>query len=122
MKKIFFLFSLIILFSCGSANNELVILFEESAGLQEGSDVIWKNKLIGNVTNIWQDGNYDIHVRILLKEMDGLPNDSKFTIRNKDLLDKALYVTPGKSKQYFSKSDKIVGKIETLFYMKKREI
>jgi UDP-N-acetyl-D-mannosaminuronic acid transferase (WecB/TagA/CpsF family) len=74
------------------------------------------------VTNIWQDGNHAIHVSILLKEMDGLPKDSKFTIRNKDLLDKALYVTLGKSKQYFSKSDKIVGEIETLFYIKKREI
>lgn len=122
MKKIFYLFSLLILFSCGPKNNELVILFEESAGLQEGSDVIWKNKLIGNVTNIRQDGNYDIHVRILLIEMGGLPKDSKFTIRNKDLLNKALYVTLGKSKQYFSKSDRIVGEIETLFYIKKREI
>lgn len=122
MKQRFFLFLILILFSCDSPNKELVITFEESAGLQEGSDIICKNEVIGNVKNIRQTRSNEVFISISLKKIDGIPNDSKFVIREKDLLNKALYVTLGKSRQYFSKSDKITGEIATLFYIKRRKI
>nr|WP_294858632.1 MlaD family protein [uncultured Fluviicola sp.] len=122
MIKICYLFLILLLLSCGSRNKELVIIFEESGGLQEGSDVICKNTVIGNVKNIQQIGRNEVFISISLTGTDCIPKDSKFIIHEKDLLNKALYIELGKSEQYLSKSDKIFGQITTLFYIKRRKI
>jgi ABC-type transporter Mla subunit MlaD len=121
MKLYLFIITLLLLFSCNSKNKKLIIHFENHEGINIGSDVICRNKPIGRVTNLRTEKEEGVNVSISLV-IDGLPKDSKFTIQEKDLLHNAIYVTPGKSDQYLSKSDKIAGEIATITYIKRRKL
>lgn len=120
--KLIFIFSLIVLYSYGQSNRELIINFENSHGISTQSEVICNGKTIGSVTDLGQviKPNISVNIHILL-DIEGLPNDSKFIIRERDLLSHAIYVTKGKSSSYFSKSDRITGKIEALNYIQRRQ-
>ena len=120
--RLLFILSLLLLYSCGKSNRELVINFENSHGISTQSKVICNGKTIGSVTGLGQviKPNITVNIHILL-DIEGLPNDSKFIIRERDLLSNAIYVTKGKFSRYFSKSDRITGKIETLNSIQRRQ-
>ena len=109
MKKISFIILLLTLLSCSSNNKELVIQFENSLGVSEGDPVVINNRIIGEVTKVSLDKHYKPLITIYLDKMDHLPKDSKFTIGAKDLLIRAIVVTPGKSKTWLSTHDRIIG-------------
>ncbi|TSJ41185.1 MlaD family protein [Fluviicola chungangensis] len=112
MKYLFFFFFFtLILFSCSNdPKRDLVILFEETNGLDEGDDVILKKREIGKVTKIEFSDEYQMAVHIHLEEINRLPRDSKFIIGKDGIFSHAIYVIPGKSKTYLSSKDKITGK------------
>lgn len=109
MTKIRHLLFILILFSCNSPNKNLVIAFDNSSGIVEGDPVVLNNQTIGEVTKVSLDEHYKVLVSIYLKEIDRLPKDSEFTIGAKDLLIRAIVVTPGKSKDWLTSSDQIIG-------------
>ncbi|WP_341905831.1 MCE family protein [Fluviicola taffensis] len=109
MTKIPYLLFLFILFSCSSPNKELTITFENASGIVEGDPVVLNNQPIGKVTKVSLDEHYKVLVHIYLNKIDHLPQDSKFTIGAKDLLVRAIVVTPGKSKNRLTSSDRIIG-------------
>jgi ABC-type transporter Mla subunit MlaD len=109
MTKICSLLFIFTLFSCDSPNKDLVIRFKNSSGIVEGDPVIINNQPIGEVTKVSLDEHYKVLVSIYLKEIDHLPKDSEFTIGSKDLLVRAIVVTPGKSKDWLTSADRIIG-------------
>jgi len=108
MKK-HYLFLLLILFSCSSKNKELIIHFENSFGVSEGDPVVINNEIIGEVTQVSLDRHYKPLIHIYLEKINYLPVDSKFTIGAKDLIVRAIVVTPGKSKVRLSTNNQITG-------------
>lgn len=110
MKNYFCIFLLLLLFSCSeNPHKELVITFDSSAGLEEGDDVVLKGQTIGEVTKISLNEAYKAEIEIYLDKIDRLPKDSKFVIGIGGLFSNALYVSPGKSTSYLTRSDKIIG-------------
>ena len=109
MKKISLLFLLLILFSCSSKHKELVITFENSFGVTQGDPVVINNQIIGEVTKVSLNKQYKPLISIYLEKIDHLPKDSEFTIGAKDLTIRAIVVTPGKSKNLLTSSDRIIG-------------
>lgn len=105
----FFFFTLLVLVSCNSENETLVITFEEATGITAGQPVLIKGFQIGEVTKISLSRDYKIDVEIFLNDTIHLPNDSKFTLESVDIFNKAIIVKPGKSKTFYKPSDKIIG-------------
>jgi ABC-type transporter Mla subunit MlaD len=97
------------LFSCNAEKETLIVTFEKANGLIEGNPVVINDYKIGEVSKITLSSDYKINAEIRLIDTIRIPKDSKFTIGAKDLFTKAIIVTPGKSKYYYSYSDKIIG-------------
>jgi ABC-type transporter Mla subunit MlaD len=109
MKNILILLLVFLLFSCGSKDNSLLIVFKNTNGLKEGNPVLIKGIEIGKVSKISLNKQYKINVEIILNDTIQFPKDSKFTIGSKDLFTRAILVSPGKMKSYLSSSDIIIG-------------
>ena len=123
LNRILFLSFGFLFFACDSPNRQLVVNFENSAGINSSSEVICNNQRIGRVTDLDLVTNPEPSVNIHISlDIEGLPKDSRFVIREKDLLNTAIYVVKGKSNNYLSRSSKINGKIETLDYLRIRHL
>ena len=128
MKNIFYIIIVLFLFSCNSENRTLIITFDNANGLIEGNPVVINDYQIGEVSKITLSSDYKINAEIELNDTIRIPKDSKFTIGSKDLFTKAIIVTPGKSRFYYSHLDKIIGqqaqslKLDTIINVITKEI
>ncbi len=111
MKIIIYIVIVLLFFSCNSKNKNLIITFDKANGLVEGNPVIINDYQIGQVSKIKLSSDYKIIAEIELNDIIRLPKDTEFTIGSKDFFTKAILVTPGKSKYYLSRSDKIIGQL-----------
>lgn len=123
LKQLFFLSSVLFIFACNSPHKQLTIHFKNSAGIRSNSEVICNGRVIGHVTDLNSVSYPEPSVNICIDlDISGLPQGSKFIIREKDLLTTAIYVVKGKSGKYLSRSSKIKGAIKTQNYVRIRHL
>lgn len=108
MRKVLRLSFLFLLCSCTN-KNILLLEIANTKGLSTSSPVYSNGLLVGEVNDLQLSDRKTILVNIeLKKELQKVPNDSKFSIDNDGLLGgKAINIELGSSSSYFHETDTI---------------
>lgn len=112
MTKIFSVILLAMTFAgCFSKQNKYKVLFDRADGLQEGSNVLNKGVIIGNVTNIDLFGN-NVLVDIQLNENKKIPEQSTFLLKENLLGSSYVDIEYSDKINYLSFKDTAIGKYQ----------
>jgi ABC-type transporter Mla subunit MlaD len=102
---------IIIFCSCQKENKNLVVLFDNVAGLTDGSEVYRKGISIGRVTKMQLIKN-KVLVEINLKDSIIIPIGSRFIINPSLMGPSHITIEPSLAGKYLTNKDTVIGQLE----------
>lgn len=95
--------------SCDNHKQTIHLRFKDGFQLSNCDSVILNGITIGAKTNVQLDKQFAPIVTIEIDENYQLPIDSRFQLYQRDILSRALLITPGKSKKLIKDGDTLQG-------------
>jgi ABC-type transporter Mla subunit MlaD len=109
MKKTLVTLLIILLTSCSSKDNNLIVVLKDRGDIKEGNSIFLNNIKVGEVEKVDLNSAFDVCVTIFLYERLKLSVDSKFKVTQKDLIETIIEIDPGISKSLLSPNDSVRG-------------